>query len=164
MNKRILIIGDGGRGKTTFAENLSRKTGIPFYSVDDFFWKTKFSEPADKQQSVQAIEEVYKKDEWIVEGGSRPLIKRGIEKADIIYFLKFNNIIAQYYALIRRSLTRDNERWIDLWKMFKHVTYKKYKRGYAGGMPSVEEMIELFKEKVVILETREAIDRCVDGY
>ncbi len=164
MNKRILIIGDGGRGKTTFAEKLSKKTGIPFYSVDDFFWKTKFSEPADKQQSVQAIEEVYKRDEWIVEGGSRPLIKTGIEKADIIYLLKFNSIIAQYYVLIRRSMMRDNERWIDLWRMLKHVTYKKYKRGYAGGMPSVKEMIGPFKEKVVILKTREAIRRCVDGY
>jgi hypothetical protein len=31
-------------------------------------------------------------------------------------------------------------------------------------MPSAEEMIEPFKEKVVILKTRKAIDRCVDGY
>jgi adenylate kinase family enzyme len=107
MNKRILIIGDGGRGKTTFAEKLSKKTGIPFYSVDDFFWKTKFSEPADKQQSVQAIEEVYKRDEWIVEGGSRPLIKTGIEKADIIYLLKFNSIIA---SPVKRRCQKRRER------------------------------------------------------
>jgi len=164
MNRRILIIGDGGRGKSTFAEKLSKKIGIPFFSVDDFFWKIKFSEEADKQQSLEAIEKVYEKEEWIVDGGSRPLIKTGIEKADIIYYLEFKNIIPQYYSLIRRSLKRDYESWTDLWKMLRHVTYKRYKKGYGNHMPTIEEMIKPYKEKIIILSSRKAINDCIDNY
>lgn len=37
MNKKILIIGASGRGKTTFAKKLSEKLSIQYYETDDFF-------------------------------------------------------------------------------------------------------------------------------
>lgn len=35
--KRVLIVGDSGRGKTTFAKHLSESLNIQAYSTDDFF-------------------------------------------------------------------------------------------------------------------------------
>jgi adenylate kinase family enzyme len=68
-HERIFILGDSGRGKSTFARKLSEKIAIPYYSTDDFFWKTKFSEPSDRQKSIEDISRVYDGDSWIVEGG-----------------------------------------------------------------------------------------------
>ncbi len=149
MYKRILIVGDAGRGKSTFAKKLSEKTGIPSYSTDDFYWKTKFTEPNNKQTSITDIQKIYEQDEWIVDGSTRHLIIGGLEKAHIIYFLEFTHIIPQYYFLIKRFFTRKFERFSDLWALLKHITYKRYKKGYGAHLPSLREILKPYADKVV---------------
>jgi len=36
--KRILIIGNAGSGKTTFAKKLAEKTGLPLIHLDRLYW------------------------------------------------------------------------------------------------------------------------------
>lgn len=36
---RIAIIGISGSGKTTFAKQLFKKTGLPLYHMDTLYWK-----------------------------------------------------------------------------------------------------------------------------
>lgn len=36
--KRILIIGNAGSGKTTFAKALAEKTHLPLIHLDKLFW------------------------------------------------------------------------------------------------------------------------------
>jgi adenylate kinase family enzyme len=163
MTKRILIVGDSGMGKSTMAEELSKISSIPFYSTDDFYWKTKFTEINDKQKSIDDLGKIYDKNEWIVEGGTRHLTQRGIEDAGTIYFLKFNNILLQYYFIVRRSFGRKNERFIDLWKLLKHITYKRYKKGYGNHLPSLEEMLKPYENKVVRLKSRKEIQKCLNS-
>ncbi len=162
MTKRILIVGDSGRGKSTMAEKLSKKTGIPFYSTDDFYWKTKFTEVNDKQKSIEDIGKIYSNNEWIVEGGTRHLIQEGLACADIIYLLEFNNIFLQYYFLFFRHTKRENERLIDFLNLLKHITYKRYKKGYGNHLPSLENMLKPYENKVIRLRSRKEIYRCVD--
>ena len=158
MNRRILIVGDAGRGKSTFAERLSAKTGIPCCSTDDFYWKVKFSEPNDKQKSIEDIRKVYAGSEWIVDGSTRHLTQDGFEKADIIYFLQFDSLLQQYWFLITRHFKRDNETLAGLLELLVHVTYKKYKKGYGNHLPSLKDMLENYKEKVVRLATLKEIN------
>ncbi len=163
MSNRILILGDSGRGKSTFAKKLSEKMGITFYSTDDFYWKNKFTEPNNKEQSIKDIRKIYDQDEWIVEGGTRHLTQRGMEVADTIYLLEFNNILAQYYFIIRRSLGRKNERLIDLYKLLRHITYKKYKKGYGNHLPTIREMLKIYEDKVIHLRSLKEIRKCLDS-
>lgn len=163
IHRKIFIVGDGGRGKTTFALKLSKHTGIPFYSTDDFFWKVKFTVPNDKEKSVEEINPIYDQEKWIMEGSTRRLIIKGLEKADIIYWFKFKNIIYQYFYLIRRSLTRKNERLIDLWNLLKHVTYKKYKKGYGNHAPQLRELLEPYKDKIVVVDSVKQIDSTINS-
>ena len=156
-HKKILILGDAGRGKSTFAQKLSDKTEILHYSTDDFFWKVKFTKPNDKEQSVREISKIYAQNSWIVEGTTRRLIKEGLEKSDVIYYLKFKNIFFQYLALIRRKFKRKHERFIDSWRLLKHVTYKKYKKNYSKDLP-LETMIEPYKNKVIELSSYKEIN------
>ena len=163
MGKHIQILGDSGRGKSTFAKKLSEKTGIPFYSTDDFYWKTKFTEPNNKQQSIEDIGKIYDQNEWIVEGGTRHLTQKGMEVVDTIYLLEFSNILVQYYFIIRRSLGRKNEKLIDLYKLLKHITYKKYKKGYGNHLPTIREMLKPHKDKVIHLRSLREINNCLDS-
>lgn len=87
--KRILIVGDAGRGKTTLAKSLSEKLKMKHYSTDDFFWKIKFTVPNDRESSTEKITKIYDEKNWIVEGATRHLITKGIEKADLIIYLGY---------------------------------------------------------------------------
>jgi adenylate kinase family enzyme len=74
LNK-ILIVGDAGRGKSTLAEKISKKLGIPHHSTDDFFYEVKFSKVRDRPESIEQIKEIFKKEKWIVEGTTKMLYK-----------------------------------------------------------------------------------------
>jgi len=152
MKKKILIIGDSGRGKTTLALKLSKKLGLPHYSTDDFFWKTKFSEKNDKAESIVSINKIYDTDRWVVDGGTRHLVNYGLEKADIILHLKFRNILSQYFSVIKRNLFKKDENLRELWGLLKHITYKKYKKGYGSSRgESIDEMVKPYKTKIINL-------------
>jgi adenylate kinase family enzyme len=106
--KKILIMGDAGRGKTTFAEKLSEKLNIPKYSLDDFFWEVKFTKLRGAEKDVEMARECFEKDEWIVEGGTRRMLILGIPKADKIFYLTYKNIFQQIWVLYKRNRGRDN--------------------------------------------------------
>ncbi len=44
--KRILVIGSGGSGKSTFAERLAQATGLPLIHLDEVYWKAGWIEPS----------------------------------------------------------------------------------------------------------------------
>jgi adenylate kinase family enzyme len=158
--KRILIVGDAGRGKTTLAEALAAKTGLPRHSTDDFFWKTKFTEMADPDVALAGVSEIYPRDEWIVEGSTRRLVAGGLERADVIYVLKFRNIFQQYRALVARHRKRDNERLRDILQLLVYIMRKKLGGSYGG----FEKMIEPYAGKVVRLESFGEIDRALENF
>lgn len=162
MNKKILIIGASGRGKTTFAKKLSEKLSIQYYETDDFFWKTKYSEPNDKEQSIKDISKIYDLDFWIVEGSTRHLMKGGLDKADIIFYFKFRNFLVQYFYILRRAYKRgDNIK--HTFELLRHLTKKKYSIKYNGDKETTEEMVKPFADKIVYFHNFKEINKYLES-
>jgi adenylate kinase family enzyme len=154
--KKILIIGQSGRGKSTTAKKLGEKLGLPVYSTDDYYWKVKFTEVNDKQESIDDIKKAFAQDGWVVEGSSTHLFRHGLETADVIIHLKFKYIISQWITLIKRSFGRKHERLIDILLLLKYVTFKRYgigndkeKRNAELLKPYQNKTIELYSYKEV---------------
>jgi len=162
--KKIIIIGDSGRGKTSLARELSKKIGIQYYQTDDFFWKIKYSEANPREESLEKIKQVFLKDEWIVEGTTLWLLEHGLEKADIIIFLRFKTLLSQWWCIIRRTIKEKRENPKELFGLMKHVTYKRYGWGYKKGKITLRELIEPYKEKVVELKSFKESDNFVEGF
>ena len=156
---RILIIGDSGRGKSTLAQKLSLKLNIEYYSTDDFFWAKKYSIKANKQKSVSAIEKVYSKKKWIVEGSTRHLIKTGLERSHMIIYLQHKSLFYQYWIVLKRYCKRDEE---SLFELMNHMVYlfkKRFNLGKDNVKKSLNEMISPYKNKTVILHSFEEINK-----
>lgn len=165
LNK-ILIVGDAGRGKSTLASKISAKLGIPHHSTDDFYYEVKFSKLRDRKESIEKIEEIFKNDKWIVEGTTRHLILPGLDSADIIIHLRYKNIPTQWLVLVKRYIKRKGkviENIGGLYKLMKHVLYKKYHLGYRKGKPTPTEIIDSHKHKVITLSSFKEIDEFINS-
>jgi adenylate kinase family enzyme len=161
---RILIIGDPGRGKTTLAEIFSKELNIPFYSTDDFLYEKKFLVYKDKQKAIFEISEIYKKEKWIVEGTTHFLLKNGFEPADIIIYLKHDNIFFQWQSIIKRHFKREDKNIIKTLWLLWHVLYKKFQTKnsrFKKGQMTTSECIEPYKSKVIVLSTFKEIDELI---
>jgi len=156
--KKIIIIGDAGRGKSTLASKLSKKLNTPHYSTDDYFYEVKFSKPRDRQESLTQISEIYKKEAWIVEGTTAWLLDPGMESADIVIYLQYKNIFSQWFILLKRGLKGDYEKLNETLALMKHVFYKRYRLGYKKGKITHKEFIEPHKHKVTTLSSFKKID------
>lgn len=158
--KKILILGDAGRGKTTMAEKLSKKLGLPSYSTDDFFWKIKFSEANSNEYMVSKAKEAFNLPEWIVEGGSHRMIEHGVDKADLIINLEFSNIFSQYKSIIKRNKTRSYENFGQMLRLLKYVTLKRFSIGMNKAKER-EELLEQYKHKVISLKSYKEINEFI---
>ncbi len=59
--KKILIIGSGGAGKSTFARRLHKATGIDVIHLDKVFWRPNWVE-TPKDEWKKTVENLLKKD------------------------------------------------------------------------------------------------------
>lgn len=163
-SKRILIIGDSGRGKSTLAKVLSQKSNIKYYSTDDFYWKKKFSIPESKEISSQKILKIYHQDSWIVEGSTRGLIREGLVKSDLIIYLSYKNLVSQFWFLFKRNLTRKEEKFYNLFNLYKHLICKKYKIGPQKNKESLEEMTIPYQSKIIRLNSFKEINNFINKF
>lgn len=161
-SRRILILGDSGRGKTTLANKLSKNLDLPFYSTDDFFWKIKFTEPNSSQDMINKAKETSDLSEWIIEGGSARMVNQIIDKADLIINLEFRNIFSQWYSIIKRNRTRDNESFMQLIDFLIYVARKRFNIGMIK-QKERDAILEKHKNKLVRLSSYKEIDNLLNS-
>ncbi len=160
--RKIIIVGDAGRGKSTLAINLSEKLKLKRYSTDDFFWKVKFTVPHDRETSTNKINQIYSSKNWIVEGATRHLIIKGIEKADLIIYLGYKNILIQFWVLFKRNLKRDEEKLIQLIRHYKYIFKKKYKLGDQKEKLTSYDLITPYANKTIELHSFKEINQLIN--
>jgi len=88
--KRILIIGNGGSGKTYLSHELSRYLEVEPISTDSMLWKNNgYEEKKSPIQRFKEVAEILGRNTWIVEGYLGKLIEPFAKVADLIVFLDF---------------------------------------------------------------------------
>ena len=67
IGRRVVVTGMAGAGKSTFARQLSAKTGLLVIHLDVHFWKPGWVEPSDKEwRDVQSA--LLAGEAWIADG------------------------------------------------------------------------------------------------
>lgn len=86
---RVIIIGPGGAGKSTFSRKLAEITKLPLYNLDNIYWKEN-KEHITREEFNEKLEEILKKDKWIIDGDYGRTYEIRIKFADTIYFLDYS--------------------------------------------------------------------------
>ena len=102
MMRKVAVIGIGGAGKTTLANQLGEILQLPVVHLDHYYWSPGWNPTPDTQwRAVQ--EDLVKGDDWIIEGNYGATLDIRLSAADTVVFLDFHPLIALYRAT-RRSL------------------------------------------------------------
>ena len=99
--KRIAIVGISGSGKSTFANKLGIKLGIPVIHLDKHFFTKDWNERYSRADFKLIAEDFTKTDTWIIDGNYRSSIDMRFERSNIIIFLDYPK-----YKCIWRSFVR----------------------------------------------------------
>lgn len=98
--KRILIIGNSGAGKSTFAVKLAKKLNLPLIHLDKIRhtgnWQT-----VSKEEFNRILQTELEKPEWIIDGNYRRTIPHRLKYCDTVFYLDFPAITCLYGVFTR---------------------------------------------------------------
>jgi len=114
--KRILILGSGGSGKTTFARKLAAKTNLPLFHLDAIHWKPNWTAPNESEWQSQ-VAELVQQGSWIIDGSYFGTLNLRLPRAEMIIFLDIPN-------------------WRCIWNILKRrIQYAPFRGRTRPGMP-----------------------------
>ena len=98
--KRIVVIGTTSSGKSTLAEEISAKFGIPFVELDALFW-----EPNWREASLFDFWKRIEPDAWVVAGNYSRVRNLIWSRAELIIWLDYPFPVV-FWRLLTRTIRR----------------------------------------------------------
>ena len=127
--KKILVIGNMGAGKTTFALKLSEKLNLPLVHLDKLYWCGHW-EHHSREDFDRFLQAELLKSEWIIDGNYNRTLPHRLMFCDTVFFFDFSPLTC-------------------LWGVTKRVVknYGKTREDMGGECPEYfdKKKIELYK-------------------
>ena len=98
--KRILIIGSGGAGKSTFSKQLSKILDLPIIHLDVHFWLPGW-EMTESKKWHNKVDELISQDSWVMDGNFNSTLDKRFKRADTIFYFDFSSVRCLYNAFKR---------------------------------------------------------------
>jgi adenylate kinase family enzyme len=127
---RVLVIGNGATGKTTFSDRLAGLIGIEVHHLDGMAWRPGWKRVPEAEFEA-ALGKVLAGPRWIIDGVAYPQhIPQRIERADTIVFIDYSLPRIYWWALkkeVRYTFSQRPEmppgtpEWKITWRLFKVI-------------------------------------------
>lgn len=111
--RKILVIGSGGAGKSTFAARLGRILALEVIHLDVFYWQPGWVEtPKDVWQ--QRVAELAQRDSWIMDGNFSGTLSWRLAACDTVIFLDMPRTLCLWRVLKRLAQYRNSSNRPDM--------------------------------------------------
>lgn len=89
IGRRIMVVGECGAGKSTFAKKLAEKTGLPLVHLDRLGWRGEW-EKVPREEFDARHAEAIAGEEWIIDGNYGRTIPLRLRRADTVVWFDFS--------------------------------------------------------------------------
>ncbi|MDD7675890.1 MAG: adenylate kinase [Eubacteriales bacterium] len=158
--EKIIVIGCPGSGKTTFAEKLCDKTGLPLFYLDAIWHKPDRTHISREEYDAR-LAEILALDAWIIDGNYSRTIESRISACDTVFLFDLPVEVCLEGAVSRLGKGRYDMPWIDTELDSKFE--QEIMEFPVKNLPAVYALIDKYKDgkTVVIFKSREEADEFV---
>jgi len=158
VKMRIYIVGSVASGKSTLARQISDKTGIKCFHLDDVVHaKDENSSAGNRKRSPEERDALFKKiisEDYVIEDTGRACFVEGLELADKIIVLDIP-YRTRAFRIVRRHIRQvfgiEKEGYRPSLKMVRMMF--KWAKNFDTGEDGAKARIEPFPEKTVTLRS-----------
>lgn len=155
--KRVIVIGCPGSGKTTFAEKLNKKTGLPLYHLDAI-WHKPDKTHIPREEFDQRLLEILAADEWIIDGNYGRTVEMRLKECDTVFLFDLPPEVCLQGVTNRLGKVRYDMPWIE-----KELDpeFEEFIKGFAShSLPGLYDLIEKYRteKQVIVFKSRKEAD------
>jgi adenylate kinase family enzyme len=107
--RKVLVIGSGGAGKSTFARRLGQLLSLEVIHLDSLYWNSGWVE-TPKAEWAKMVEELARRDSWIMDGNYSGTFDIRIKACDTLIFLDMPRRVCFWRVLKRLIVYRHRTR------------------------------------------------------
>lgn len=107
--RKILVIGSGGAGKSTFARRLGEMLGLEVIHLDTAYWRPGWT-PTPKDEWARKVEELCRGESWVMDGNFSGTLEPRLDACDTVIFLDLPRTVCVWRVLKRAVMYRNTPR------------------------------------------------------
>jgi len=155
--KKVIILGCPGSGKTTFAEKLSKITGLPLYYLDAI-WHKPDKTHISREDFDKQIRKIFDTPEWIIDGNYNRTIEMRLLQCDTVFLFDLPTEVCLQGATDRLGKGRYDLPWIG--KELDFAFKKSIEEFPYESLPQIYKLLEQHRKgkQVIVFHSREEAD------
>lgn len=107
--RRVLVLGSGGAGKSTFARALGERTGLPVVHLDRIWWRPGWVEATEAEFDAE-IAALTARDAWVMDGNYGRTLPVRLAAADTAVLLDVPRLTCLFRVALRAIRHRGRSR------------------------------------------------------
>ena len=148
--KKAVVIGCPGSGKSTFARALHAATDLPLYHLDMLYWNADKT-VVEKSIFLNRLNEVLKKEAWIIDGNYASTMEKRIAECDTVFFLDFPLEVCLVGIENRKGKPRSDMPWTEATDDTDEEFIEFIKNYNRENRPAVLELLEKYSDKNIFI-------------
>jgi adenylate kinase family enzyme len=153
--RKVLVIGSGGSGKSTFSRRLGALLELEVIHLDSLYWSAGWVE-MPKPEWRETVAELLNRSAWIMDGNYSGTLDIRLAACDTVIFLDLSRLVCVWRVLKRAALYR-NQRRPDMAEGCPerlNLDFLKWVWGYhKRSRPKIVRLLEATSKQVIWLSS-----------